>query len=82
MPFIKIEQFFSLIPFDFAEYFAVFFSEAYSVFATSLIIGLVLIGVGVAMKFFGVGFKISKFFPTGGKKVKVVEKKVVKKVSK
>jgi len=78
LPLIKIEQFLSWIPFDFAEFFIVFFSEANTVFLISFITGLVVLAVGIVMKFFGVGFKIfdfvNKFNKKGG------GNKVVKKV--
>jgi len=62
LPFIKIEQFLKWIPFELAEHFIIFFSQAYSVFLISLIVGLVLLTLGIVMKFFGIGFKISEFF--------------------
>ena len=78
LPLIKIEQFLSWIPFDFAEFFIVFFSEANTVFLISFITGLVVLAVGIVMKFFGVGFKtfdfVNKFNKKGG------GNKVVKKV--
>ena len=80
LPFVKIEGFLSWIPFEFAELFAVFFSKAYTVFLTSLITGLIILAIGIIMKFFGVGFKIFDFFNkfNNQKKVKtVVKEKVV-----
>ena len=43
LPLIKIEQFLSWIPFEFGEYFIVFFSEANTVFLISFITGLVVL---------------------------------------
>ena len=81
LPFAKIDSFFSFVPFDFVEYFVVFFSKAYSVFLTSLIFGLIILGVGFVMKFFGVGFKLfgffNKFSNKGKVKTVVVREKVV-----
>jgi len=81
LPFVKIEKFFSFIPFEFAEYLVIFFSKAYSIFLTSLIVGLIILGVGIVMKFFGVGFKLFGFFnkmkSKGKVKTVVVKEKVV-----
>ena len=76
LPLIKIEQFLSWIPFEFGEYFIVFFSEANTIFLISFITGLVVLIIGIVMKFFGVGFKIFEFF----NKFKDNKKQVVKKV--
>jgi len=76
LPLIKIEQFLSLIPFEFGEFLIVFFSEANTVFLISFITGLVVLIIGVVMKFFGIGFKIFEFF----NKFKDNKKQVVKKV--
>lgn len=62
LPLIKIESFFSWIPFDFAEYLIVFFSKASSIFWISFITGLIILAVGIVMKFFGIGFKLHGFF--------------------
>ena len=62
LPLVKIEKFLSWIPFEFGEFFVVFFSEANTVFLISFITGLIVLAVGIVMKFFGVGFKIFEFF--------------------
>jgi len=77
LPFAKIDSFFSFIPFDFAELFTVFFSQAYSVFLTSLILGLIILSVGIVMKFFGVGFKLFDFINKIKSNQKVSKKQVV-----
>ena len=80
LPFAKIESFFSFVPFEFIEYLGVFFSEAYSVFLTGLIVGLLVLGFGMVMKFFGVGFKLFDFMNKFNDKKKskvVVKEKVV-----
>jgi len=86
LPFAKIDSFFSFVPFDFVEYFGIFFSQAYSVFLTSLITGLVVLGVGISMKFFGVGFKLFDFMnkmkSKGKTKTVVMKEKVVPNKSK
>ena len=51
LPFAKIDSFFSFVPFDFVEYFVVFFSKAYSVFLTSLIFGLIILGIVIIISF-------------------------------
>ena len=79
LPFVKIEQFLFWVPFGFAEYFTVFFSEAYTVFLISLITGLIVLAVGIVMKFFGVGFKVFEFFSKIKSKEKVSNKQVVEK---
>ncbi len=78
LPFVKIEQFLFWIPFGFAEHFTVFFSKAYSVFLISLITGLIVLAVGIVMKFFKVGFKLFDFVSKIKSKEKVVKKQVVK----
>lgn len=62
LPLIKIEKFLSWIPFEFGEFFIVFFSEANTVFLISFTTGLIVLIIGIVMKFFGVGFKIFEFF--------------------
>ncbi|MCK4553252.1 hypothetical protein KAT80_03540 [Candidatus Pacearchaeota archaeon] len=74
LPFIKIEQFLFWVPFGFAKHFTVFFSKAYTVFLISLITGLIVLGIGIVMKFFGVGFKLFDFFSKIKSKEKVVKK--------
>jgi len=61
LPLVKIEMFFSFIPFGFAEFAVIFFSKASTVFAISFITGLVVLAVGIVMKFFGIGFKLFDF---------------------
>jgi len=78
LPLIKIEKFLSWIPFEFGEFFIVFFSEANTVFLISFTTGLIVLVIGIVMKFFGVGFKIFEFFNKFNKKDG--KKQIVKKV--
>lgn len=54
--FAKIEWFFSFLgDFEWISFLGLFFSEAYTVFLIEFIIGIVLILVGISLKFLGLG---------------------------
>jgi hypothetical protein len=62
---------------EYAQLFTLFFTKIYVAFLYSFILGILLIGVGIVLKFLKFGSSVSKLF--GGKK-KVKEKVVVKEV--
>jgi hypothetical protein len=67
LPFVRVSWLFSLLGYwDFLQYFTLFFSKAYNVFLINIIIGILLIGIGVVLKFLGIGQLIGKLF--GGSK--------------
>ena len=51
LPFIKINTFLSFLDDSFLGFVLVLFSESYNVFLISFTIGIIIIGMGVAMKF-------------------------------
>jgi len=54
--FARIEWIFSFLgDGEFISFVGLFFSEAYNIFLTELVIGIVLILIGVALKFLGIG---------------------------
>jgi len=81
LPFMKLDwalSFFSGKPF--LEFLAIFFTKSYAVFLTSLILGIIIFSIGILLKLFGVGFKISNIFSKKDKKISKDEvKQIVKK---
>lgn len=77
LPFVKIEWLFSLLgSWKFLQFFSLFFSESYKVFLISFISGVLLIGIGIVLKFLGIGDLISKLFRI--KKSTKIDKKELK----
>jgi len=63
IPFRKINWILSLLPEkNFTEIFTIFFTKSYNVFLTMLIIGIIVLLVGLAFEFFGVGIKLTNLF--------------------
>lgn len=62
LPFIKLNWILSFVPENFVPLFESFFTRAYNVFLIMFIIGLVLLGLGVAFHFFHFGMKIFNWF--------------------
>jgi len=66
LPFVRVSWLLSLLgTWEFLRFFTVFFSKAYAVFITMFVLGLVLIGIGIVLKFMAFGNFLSKLF--GGK---------------
>ncbi len=85
LPFMKLDWALSIIPDkSFLELLAIFFTKAYTVFLIGLISGSVILGVGILLKLFGVGFTISNIFSRfqkkGAKKDKKFSKDEVKQI--
>lgn len=80
LPFMKLNWLLSFISDEsFLQFFTVFFTKAYNVFLISFIAGLAILGVGIGLKFFHIGFKISGFFQKKNEKISKDDvKKVVK----
>ncbi len=79
LPFLKLEGFISFFTDkSYLQFFTFLFTQSYFVFLASLILGCVVLGTGLVLKFFVVGFKISGFFSKFGssKKDKVSKKEV------
>ncbi|HJX50273.1 MAG TPA: hypothetical protein VJ438_02310 [Candidatus Nanoarchaeia archaeon] len=56
LPFIRVSWLLSLLGYwEFLQFFALFFSKSYSVFLISFVIGILLIGIGLVLKFLGIG---------------------------
>ena len=80
LPFIKVSWFFSLFGnFEIARILGVFFSKAFNVFLIMTVIGAVLILLGVAIKFVGLGSWIDKIMGGEKKRMKAEVKEEVKK---
>jgi len=91
LPFLKLE---SVIGFfadkSFLQFFTFLFTQSYFVFLTGLILGIVTFGLGITLKFFVVGFKVSDFFSkfssndkgVGKNEVKGIVKEEISKVKK
>ena len=63
IPFRKINWILKLLPEgDFRELFSVFFTSAYNVFMTMIIIGIIIFLVGLAFEFFKIGLKLNNLF--------------------
>lgn len=83
LPFMKLNWLLSFISDEsFLQFFTIFFTKAYNVFLISFIIGLALLGVGIGLKFFNVGFKISDLLSKKGKIKGDVSRKDVKEIVK
>lgn len=62
LPFLKLDSVLSLFADKmFVKFLSIFFSQAYPVATQTLIAGIILLALGIALKFFKVGFFISKF---------------------
>jgi len=70
LPFMKINWALSFFNKSFLQFFTIFFSKAYSVFLISFIFGIVLLGIGILLKFVGVGLWISNLFNRKNKSFK------------
>jgi hypothetical protein len=63
IPFRKINWILSLLPEgNFTDLFAIFFTRAYNVFLTTIIIGITIFLIGLAFEFFKIGIKLTNFF--------------------
>ena len=62
------------------QFFTIFFTKAYNVFLISFITGLIILALGILLKFFGIGFKISEFFSRFQKKD--IKEKIGERISK
>jgi hypothetical protein len=70
------------MPIDFLSIFSIFFSKANTVFLIMFILGISIVLVGVILKLFKIGFKISAFFSKRNGKEKVAKIKETPKDSK
>ncbi len=69
LPFAKLESLVNwIIQWEFLQFLGFFFTSAYSIFWTGLVIGLILIAIGIVLKVFNLGFKINEFFDKFKKK--------------
>lgn len=63
LPFLKINWLLGLLKsWPFFEIFQAFFTKAYVVFLIAFIAGIVLIGIGIVLKFLGLGRFLGKWF--------------------
>lgn len=62
LPFTKISAFLSFLDDSFLEFVLVLFSESHNVFLISFILGIIIIGIGIALKFWDFGNFISEKF--------------------
>lgn len=78
LPFAKLETIVGwFAKLEILQFLTVFFTKSVSVFWTGFILGLILVGIGVILKIFKIGFKIGEFF-SKFKKEKVVVKDTTK----
>lgn len=95
LPFMKLNSFvgilinpalamagFSNMPVNLFNIFSIFFSKAHTVFLIMFLIGVGVLIVGVILKLFKIGFKISEFFSKRKGKEKVSKTKETSKSSK
>jgi len=60
---LLVPWFLSLLGYwDFLQFFVVFFSKSYTVFITMFVSGVIILGIGVVLKFLGIGEFIGKLF--------------------
>ena len=64
------------------EFIGTFFSQFSRVFLTSMIIGIIILIIGIILKLFVIGFKVSNFFEKFKRKGKGISKQEVKDVVK
>jgi len=75
LPFVRIIWLLSLLGYwEFLQFFALFFTKAYTVFLVGFITGILCLGIWVVLKFLGIGRFIGKLFGGSGK----VNKKALK----
>jgi len=67
LPFMKINWVLSFLDESFLQFFTIFFSKAHTVFLISFIFGVVLLGVGILLKFVGAGLWVSNLFNSRNK---------------
>jgi len=60
LPFIKVENFFSLFENPFIQFVSVLFSEANLVFVIGLTLGVFILAIGIGLKFFNLGMFFMK----------------------
>lgn len=73
LPFIKISAFLSFLSNSFLAFIPILFSESYMVFLISFILGVIILGVGILLKFWDFGnFILEKF----GKKEEIKQKNI------
>ncbi|MEK6906471.1 MAG: hypothetical protein AABW81_02525 [Nanoarchaeota archaeon] len=91
LPFMKINAFFSFFDSSITDFITIFFSKSYTVFLISFILGILILGVGIALKLFGIGLKLNEYFSKNTslkdkkqekEKIIIVEKQVEKPVKK
>lgn len=76
LPFMKLESIATSLSGDsFSQIAKVFFANSYSVFIASLVLGILFLVVGIVIKLFSVGFKVSEFF-NKSKKEEITDEKV------
>jgi len=79
LPFIKLNWLFSFMPNNpFFEFISVLVSNSYNIFLASMILGLIILAIGIILKFFKIGFKISEFFSKKDATSKEEVKEIVK----
>jgi hypothetical protein len=60
LPFMKVNALLSFLDFSFLQFLPVLFSKAYSVFLIAFIIGIIVLSLGIVLKFFNIGIFISE----------------------
>jgi len=75
LPFMKLKSIISYFSDNnLFELFAIFFSKSYFVFLIVLVIGIIILGLGILLKFFGIGFKINNLIQKFSKKSNIISK--------
>ena len=85
LPFLKAETLFSSMGSEIFQFVSLMFVASTAVFIKVFIIGLVVLIIGIILKFFNIGFKISEFFNNLRKDKKIdesVSKEEVKEIVK
>ncbi len=83
LPFAKLDLILSFFSDKFVlGLFTIFFTESYTIFVVSLVLGIILLGIGILFKLFKIGFSISGFLSKFSKKNKKTSKGKIKQVKK
>jgi len=82
LPFLKAQSFVSSIGGLLSSFLKLIFSESYMVFVRIIIIGIIVLGIGIILRFINIGLKISGFFGMFKKEDNGVSKEEVKNIVK
>lgn len=83
LPFAKLDLIFSFFSDKLVlGLLTIFFTESYTIFVISLVLGIILLGIGILLKIFKVGFKISNICSKFSKKKEKISEDTTKHIVK